>query len=74
MQVTTLLSKAKEAGDAPQVSAEHLQALREAVSSQGAAVKDAKAAAAADKENSELQAQVLPLHGPLLNALLQSRL
>ena len=49
MQVTTLLNKVDEMGRLPRLSAEQLQELRQQVEQQGGAVKEAKAAAAADK-------------------------
>ncbi|GAB4818156.1 hypothetical protein N2152v2_005202 [Parachlorella kessleri] len=55
-QVTTLLGKVDEVGKLPRLSAEQLQELRQQVEQQGGAVKEAKAAAAADKGNKELQA------------------
>lgn len=59
LQVTTLLSKAKEVAEsAPVVTPEQLAALKAETEAAGNAVKEAKAAAAADKANSELAAQV----------------
>jgi len=55
-QVTTLLNKSKENGPGPSVSESELQKLREAVAAQGEKVKEAKTAAAAAKEDKELQA------------------
>ncbi len=58
-QVTTLLSKVSEneSSNGPALSAEQLAALKEQVNAQGNAVKEAKAAAAADKGNAALQEQ-----------------
>ncbi len=47
--MTTLLGKVDEVGKLPRLSAEQLQELRQQVEQQGGAVKEAKAAAAADK-------------------------
>ena len=57
-QVTTLLNSADEeaATAAPTPSAEEVEGLRAEVEAQGVAVKEAKAAAAADKGNAELAA------------------
>lgn len=55
-QVTTLLAEAEEAPTVAPPSPEQLAALRAQVEAQGAAVKEAKAAAAADKGNAELAA------------------
>ncbi|KAF6256808.1 hypothetical protein COO60DRAFT_1702131 [Scenedesmus sp. NREL 46B-D3] len=58
-QVTTLLNKKEDKEQQQQQqppSAEQLQQLREQVSAQGSAVKEAKAAAAADKSDSGLAA------------------
>jgi len=58
-QVTTLLSKMKENAEAhPEVSAEQIQALKDKVSAQGGVVKQAKADAAANKEDTSLAARV----------------
>ncbi|GFR40681.1 hypothetical protein Agub_g1272 [Astrephomene gubernaculifera] len=55
-QVTTLLGKMKEYAGAPAVSAEQVEALKAQVAAQGEAVKAAKQAAAANKEDKELGA------------------
>eukprot|EP00878_Enallax_costatus_P019561 GHUV01020638.1.p1 GENE.GHUV01020638.1~~GHUV01020638.1.p1 ORF type:complete len:494 (+),score=175.85 GHUV01020638.1:420-1901(+) len=57
-QVTTLLGKVEEGNQlaAAALPADELQQLRDQVTAQGVAVKDAKAAAAADKANTELAA------------------
>lgn len=49
VQVTTLLSKVDEVEKLPRLSAEQLAELRAAVEAQGGVVKEAKAAAAANK-------------------------
>jgi asparaginyl-tRNA synthetase len=55
-QVTTLLNKIDEEPEVAPPSPEELAALRERVAQQGEAVKEAKAAAAASKEDAELAA------------------
>jgi len=53
-QVTTLLSEADQVPKIPVPSPEALETLRSRIEAQGGAVKEAKAAAAADKSNVEL--------------------
>lgn len=68
-QVTTLLNGAEEAaGSAPTPTAADLAELKAAVEAQGAAVKEAKAAAAADKGNAELASKSKAAIGELLAA------
>eukprot|EP00879_Flechtneria_rotunda_P014346 GHRR01014986.1.p1 GENE.GHRR01014986.1~~GHRR01014986.1.p1 ORF type:complete len:573 (+),score=204.73 GHRR01014986.1:186-1904(+) len=55
-QVTSMLSKAKEHQGQPSVAQEDVQQLQQQVSLQGEAVKAAKAAAAADKQDAALAA------------------
>ncbi|GLC38631.1 hypothetical protein PLESTB_000454300 [Pleodorina starrii] len=55
-QVTTLIGKMKEYTDVPSVSPQQLEALKGELAAQGDAVKAAKAAAAANKEDKELAA------------------
>ena len=68
-QVTTLLGAVDEASDAaPPPTAEEIEALKAAVLAHGAVVKEAKAAAAADKADKELAAKSKAAIGNLLAA------
>ncbi|PSC73030.1 asparagine-tRNA cytoplasmic 1-like [Micractinium conductrix] len=65
-QVTTLLSKVDEEPEVPPPSPEELAALRSQVAAQGEAVKAAKTAAAANKEDKEAAAKSKAEVGTLL--------